>query len=48
MNLVKFLAIGYKINKRPLNPLAAPWVHNLDTTEENKIEKEIIGNIEEE
>ena len=47
-DLVKFLAIGYKANKRPLNPLATPWVNNFITTENILNEKDIVKDVAEE
>ena len=48
MDLVNFLAIGYKATKRLLNPLAAPQKYNLDAIEEDTKEKEAFRSTEEE
>ena len=48
MELVKFLALGYRANKRLLNPLTALQAHNSDAIEEDMKEKETFRNAKEE
>ena len=42
IDLVKFLAIGYEATKRPFDPLVALWMCNLDATEKDTEDEEII------